>query len=218
MNRNILTKRDLKELVDIPQQLQEIHKQLVKLEVKEGGQQQQKLENEIIHPQWSEQKKQLVKKELLKLQKKQLQQLQQKQQLQEKQLQLERQLEDRQLQVEQQQFNDVSADDYTSKLIKYIPGEVIALYITLDAIVRSSDSLAQATHWAIFLFGAIATYLYLWRVAKVTKQLQLIMSVGAFCVWVFAMGGPFVLVSWYQPAYGGLLLPIYTFLLPVIDP
>ena len=112
---------------------------------------------------------------------------------------------------------ELTPDGYTARLLKFIPGEVIALYLTLDAIIRSSDTLAPFVHWAAFGFGLLATFLYLWRVGGVTKGLQLTLSVGAFFVWVFAMGGPFVQVDWYAPIYGGLLLPVYTFLIPIID-
>lgn len=75
-----------------------------------------------------------------------------------------------------------------------------------------------ATTWPrIFVFGLIATYLYLWRVEKVKKQTQLHISAVAYCVWVFAIGGPFVHLAWYDPVYGGLLLPAYTFLIAVIE-
>jgi len=72
-------------------------------------------------------------------------------------------------------------------------------------------------HWGIFIFGIAGTYLYLWRVEKVKKQTQLLISMAAYCVWVFASGGPFVHVSWYDPIYGGLLLPIYTFLIAIVE-
>ena len=108
-------------------------------------------------------------------------------------------------------------DNYTSRLLKYIPAEVIALYITLDAIIRSAEDISILIYWFVFLFGMIGTYLYLWRVAKVSKKIQLLISVGAFVVWVFAIGGPFTTLSWYEPIYGGLLLPMYTFVTAIIE-
>lgn len=108
-------------------------------------------------------------------------------------------------------------DKFTSRLLKYIPAEVIAHYLTLDAVIRSSDQIPLGFYWAVFLFGTVGTYLYLWRVEKVTKKRQLLISVVAYCVWVFALGGPFVHLSWYEPMYAGLLLPVYTFLVPIIE-
>jgi hypothetical protein len=55
------------------------------------------------------------------------------------------------------------------------------------------------------------TPLYLFFVQKVKKAKQLILSTLSFAVWVFALGGPFTLLSWYDPLYGALLLPVFTF-------
>ena len=109
------------------------------------------------------------------------------------------------------------ADKYTERLIKYIPAEVIALYLTLDAVIRSSDTIPVLVYWMIFIFGVFATYLYLWKIEKVDKVIQLTISAGAYCVWVFSLGGPFVHLGWYDPIYAALLLPIYTFVIPLIE-
>jgi hypothetical protein len=112
-------------------------------------------------------------------------------------------------------------DDYVTKLLKYIPVEVIALYITLEALVRSSGGTQQPElqlYWFIFAFGIVVTPLYLWRIQKVHKVSQLSISTAAFLVWVFAMGGPhFNELGWYESIYGAMLLPIYTFLIPIIE-
>lgn len=107
-------------------------------------------------------------------------------------------------------------DNYISRVMKYIPSEVIALYLMLDAIIRSSETNLQL-YWTIFIFCIIATPLYLWRVQKVNKKKQLLISTTAFIVWIFAIGGPFVYVSWYKPLFGGLLLSIYTFMISLIE-
>jgi len=108
-------------------------------------------------------------------------------------------------------------DDYTARLLKYIPSEVVALYLMLDGIVRSSNVIG-AVHWGVFLILFVLTPLYLWRVQQVKKTLQLVISALAFLVWVFAIGGPFALLSWYKPLYGALVLPLYTFSVPIVDP
>jgi hypothetical protein len=109
------------------------------------------------------------------------------------------------------------ADTYGSRLLKCIPAEVVVLFLTFDGIIRSSSKISIYVYWGAFVFGIVATYLYLWRLQKVRKQLQLFISAAAFCVWVFAMGGPFSHLSWYDPLYGGLLLPAFTFLIPLIE-
>lgn len=111
----------------------------------------------------------------------------------------------------------IEADNYLSRLIKYIPTEIIAVYLTLHSVILS-DKLGEIPVyicWAIVAFGVLCTYLYLLRVQKVTKQMQLIISCGAFLVWALTLGGPGF--EWFQPIYGALLLPSYTLLVGILD-
>lgn len=111
-------------------------------------------------------------------------------------------------------------DDYQSRLLKYIPTEVVALYLTLDNILKSAavnQQPDQTLLWIIFLLLVIFTPIYLWRVTKVRKTVQLIISTVAFVIWVFALGGVFENLPWYQHYYGALLLPTFTFLVPIIE-
>lgn len=108
----------------------------------------------------------------------------------------------------------LSRDDYISKLLKYIPTEVIGVYLTLDALVRSSDNIDL--YWTIFLFGLIVTPLYLWRVQEVYKKKQLLLATGAFIVWVFGTSRLLEKYDWYDPLVAAVVLIIYTFLLPLL--
>jgi len=113
---------------------------------------------------------------------------------------------------------ELTPDTYRDKLLKYIPAEVVALYLTLDLIWRSTSEAEAWLRWLILIFGLVATPLYLWRIQRVRKWIQLLVSTVAFLVWTFALGGPFVSLSWYKAIYGALLLPMFTFLVPLIDP
>lgn len=108
-------------------------------------------------------------------------------------------------------------DDYMQRLAKYIPSEVIALYTTLNAIIVASD-MWNGLLWIAFVFCLFGTYLYLIKKAGVKKQMQLIISLGSFVVWVFAIGGPFATLAWYHSNYGALLMPAYTFLVSIYEP
>lgn len=111
----------------------------------------------------------------------------------------------------------VEADKYTDRLLKYIPAEVISLYLALDAIIRPTGQDNQWLHWGIFLFGILGTFLYMKRITKVEKITQIGISIGAYIVWVLALGGPFVYLN-LPPLLGGIILPMYTFLIPLIEP
>jgi hypothetical protein len=109
-------------------------------------------------------------------------------------------------------------DSYVDRLLKYIPAEIIALYITLESVIRAADAQGSPLYWVIFVFCTLVTPLYLWRVAMVHKWLQIVLTTGAFVVWVIALGGPFALLDWYTPLAGGIILPMYTFLIALVDP
>ena len=111
-------------------------------------------------------------------------------------------------------------DNYISRLFKYIPSEIVAIYLSIDTIFKSTNITQCILHtlsWIVFLVLLILTPFYLWRVTKVTKTTQLVISTLSFVVWVFALSGPFAFLSWYQPVYGSVLLILFTFLIPIIS-
>ena len=107
-------------------------------------------------------------------------------------------------------------DDYKAKLLKLIPAEAVAAYVTLDGIIRSSASGngRLVGLWVAFAVGLIGTPLYLWRLQGVTLPVQLAISTVSFAIWVFAVGGAFALYGWYQPWIASVVLVAYTFLVP----
>jgi hypothetical protein len=134
----------------------------------------------------------------------------------------------RQVALAQGEPEPLPVDDYISRLIKYIPTEVIVVYLSVENIIKSTtpamDGTAvpeqniQGLYWGVFLFLLIMTPIYTLFVLKVTKRVQLVVSTIAFAVWVFSLGGPFEAVDWYDPIYGAVLLPLYTFAVGVIQP
>ncbi|MCA1583182.1 MAG: hypothetical protein LC796_17705, partial [Acidobacteria bacterium] len=74
-------------------------------------------------------------------------------------------------------------------MLKYIPAEVVTLYLSVDGLARSKPH-SPGLSWGLFAFGLLATILYLRFSAGVTKPLQLVVSAVAFCVWAIAIGSP----------------------------
>jgi hypothetical protein len=110
-------------------------------------------------------------------------------------------------------------DDYASRLLKYIPTETVAAYLALSGVVASAAGQNRAAMlWAVFVFGLLLTPLYLRRVGNVRSWLQLGISTAAFVVWVFALGGPWSSLSWYEPYQGTLLLIAFTTTAPLVIP
>ena len=111
----------------------------------------------------------------------------------------------------------IKQDNYFERLFKYIPSEIILLYITCEKIILSQSKIPINLYWFIAIFCFVSTPLYLFFVAKVRKIPQIIVSTLSFAVWVFALGGPFSFISWYKPLYGAITLPIFTFLISFIQ-
>jgi hypothetical protein len=108
--------------------------------------------------------------------------------------------------------NPVTQDGYFDRLFKYIPAELVAGYIFVLGVVKQLTDAGEIRvfQWSLFAIFCILTPLYLWRVQKVHKIQQHVISILSFVVWVFALGGPFALSGWYNPVYGAILLPLVT--------
>jgi hypothetical protein len=146
--------------------------------------------------------------------------------------------------TEQKRVSQQSADDTASKIVKYIPAEITAAYVAAEASVKSVTS--PELEWIIFGILLLFTPFYIWRVATVTiseidattgqfrmdttgatptpikKKVvpwkQIFIGIGAFILWVFALGGPFA-AQWpdlYHAEYGSVALILYTVLIPII--
>jgi hypothetical protein len=103
-------------------------------------------------------------------------------------------------------------DGYFDRLFKYIPAELVAGYIFVLGVMKQITDVGEVRllHWILFAIFCILTPLYLWRIQKVKKVQQHIISLLSFIAWIFALGGPFALYDWYNPVYGQILLPVFT--------
>ena len=113
----------------------------------------------------------------------------------------------------------VEADAFVDRLLKYIPAEIVAVFILVQGLIMQMDPDTDSykpIFWGVFLLFAVLTPLYLWRLQNVKKITQLVISLVAFVVWVFALGGPFTTLVWYDPLYGEILLPIFTIIIAIV--
>jgi hypothetical protein len=106
-----------------------------------------------------------------------------------------------------------AGDTYFSRLLKYTPIEPIVGFIVTSAMVPPPPLFAR-TSWIVFFAFLLLTLVYFRFFLKV-GTLQTAVLTLAFCVWVFAIGGPFVMLSWYQRLYGGLALALFTIIVPL---
>jgi hypothetical protein len=112
-----------------------------------------------------------------------------------------------------------SEDDYITKLLKYIPIEILGAYLFMQTIVNSNvtTSHAHAIWLLCLLIGAgVLTFAYDRWVLSILRLTQLLMSVLAFAVYVFAMGGWFETTGWYHQWYGSIAVPTFVVLVGII--
>ena len=114
-------------------------------------------------------------------------------------------------------MGDNQVDNYIQRLFKYIPSEIVALYLAVIPFLRDAT---QSTEYLIAGGLTVVTFLYLLLVQKVKKPTQLFLSCTCFLLWVFALGGPFRFYEWYTktPYLPLLALGVATLFIPAIPP
>jgi hypothetical protein len=117
----------------------------------------------------------------------------------------------------------VQEDKYKDRLLKYIPADVVAVYLTLRTLVEtvSQPAPTQVLYWVLFGIMLVITIPWQRRVAKIAKWDQVWVGTGAFFFWAVSLGNPFTaqgLGAWYQPVFGVMALVLYTFLIPLFVP
>jgi len=108
-------------------------------------------------------------------------------------------------------------DEYTTRVMKYIPGETVAVFMACDSIARDATRVGAWVHWLILLVGTVGTIFYLRRFGRVQRRAQLAVSAAAFVLWVHAIGGPFARYDWYSQQTASIFLILYTFLIAIHD-
>jgi hypothetical protein len=112
-------------------------------------------------------------------------------------------------------------DDRFQRLLKFIPGESIGLYLGLDGIIRSAESdAAKLRFWLSVVLATcvIFTWFYLRRIWHVKRVSQVVVSTTALVAYVFAIGGVFRELSFYEPWQSSFVMVITTAFLLFFKP
>ena len=112
-----------------------------------------------------------------------------------------------------------------SRVLKHIPSEIVMSYIAIDGVLRTSYNphvwaereTLQTLLWITLAALTMLTPFWLHRVMRVKRPSQLFVSTLSVPIWLFALGGPFALLDWYEPAFGAIALPLYTLVIPIIS-
>jgi hypothetical protein len=127
---------------------------------------------------------------------------------------------------------NTATDPYSTTLVKLIPSELVAAYSAVLGLLKVSDSTMPAKHfqaimiqgadiiegvlWAVFWVVTLLTPLYLRKIQGVTSVTQLSFTTCSFVIWAYSLGGIFELKQWYQPLLGGIVLILWTLIIPLI--
>jgi hypothetical protein len=112
-----------------------------------------------------------------------------------------------------------SEDDYLTKVVKYVPVEVLAAYLFMAGVIDSNIS--NRHDHAVWLGGLligvlVLTVPYDFRVLNIVRWSQVIMSIVGIAVYVFALGGWFATTSWYHQWYASIVVPIFGLLIAIL--
>lgn len=113
------------------------------------------------------------------------------------------------------------SDSYLTRVVTYIPTEIIAGYVAITGYIKSLPA-AQQFGWFAAVAGTLLLVTPLW-IMNTAREPGARRPVGhaiaaalAFAAWVFASGGPFTHFTWYQPAMGSIVLVLVCLALPTI--
>jgi hypothetical protein len=110
-------------------------------------------------------------------------------------------------------------DDYLTKLVKYVPIEVLAAYLFMATVINSNvtGKHDQAIWLGALLIGILViTIPYNLQVLNVVRWEQIAMSVVGLAVYVFALGGWFATTTWYHQWYASILVPVFGLLVAIL--
>lgn len=112
-----------------------------------------------------------------------------------------------------------SADDYLTRLIKYVPVEVLAAYLFMAGVIDSN--VTNKHDHAIWLGGLLIGVLVLaipydTQVLSVVRWQQIAVSTVGIAVYVFAVGGWFATTTWYHQWYASIVVPVFLLVIAIL--
>jgi len=128
--------------------------------------------------------------------------------------------------------NQTDTDDYTTRIVKYIPAEVVAFYLAADKLFVKAADVVNANiaeifvnnhlryfSTAVFVIGLFGTPFYMRQQATGDEpwQVQASVSTIAFVIWAYAIQGQ-IFASVYSSAIAAFLLLVFTFASGFVKP
>jgi hypothetical protein len=119
---------------------------------------------------------------------------------------------------------------YSDKLVKLIPSEIIGAYMVLSNILGYTAGNMQASArpypvsesdlkpillQIVFFVLLILTPVYLKKISGVNNVTQLIVTTLSFIIWVYTLGGPFIVWGLYYSIVGSVVLVLWSVIIPL---
>jgi hypothetical protein len=112
-----------------------------------------------------------------------------------------------------------NADDYFTRLVKYVPLEIIGFYLLVAGLIDSNveDDSTHALALGLLLVGSvILAALFSWFKLNVRRVVQIVMIGIALLVYVFAAGGWFATTTWYDAWLGTVAVAVFGVLVKIV--
>ncbi len=109
-------------------------------------------------------------------------------------------------------------ESYLDRLMRMIPGEVVALYLVGSGLIPPTGRIALTVWSFVCLAGVIVIRAIGSRDSAAGKGPQwssVAISAIAFVIWLYSLGGPFAAFGIYVPYIGSLLILAWTFFIPL---
>jgi len=114
------------------------------------------------------------------------------------------------------------SEEYLGRLAKYIPAEIVGLFIAVSGMVPEGSPSRQNALWIIFIGSFILVPVYLFFATRDPDKgplwLQILLASIAFPIWVFALGGPFAGLPWYEGWISSIVLVFVTVIFGIVKP
>jgi hypothetical protein len=119
---------------------------------------------------------------------------------------------------------------YYDKLVKLIPSEIIGAYLVLSNILGYAGGNIQAKAFPgtvteaemrpvliqiVFFILLILTPVYLKKISRVNNVVQLAVTTISFVIWVYTLGGPFIVWGIYYSIIGSVVLVLWSVIVPI---
>lgn len=114
-------------------------------------------------------------------------------------------------------------DSYLAKVVRYIPGEIVAAYLAAANALQAAHGphLARDLGVVTAVLTLLTPFWILYATRDSAKPLPVFQAGAAtfaFVVWVFAIPqGPFSTLPGFEPVYGTLALLFSTFVIPIVE-